>query len=92
MASADGRRLTALGAVAEASGIFPDTDGQVVGQEPTARMITNDAVQLAQVAEHGDVLAIPYGTDKAPAVHAVVRSGLVTAMVTHTAVARELLR
>jgi DNA-binding transcriptional regulator LsrR (DeoR family) len=47
-----------------------------------------NADQLAQVAE---VLAIPYGVSKAPAVLAAVRSGLVTSLVTHDAMARALL-
>jgi DNA-binding transcriptional regulator LsrR (DeoR family) len=47
-----------------------------------------NAEQLAKV---GDVLAIPYGVSKAPAVLAAVRSGLVTTLVTHDAMARTLL-
>jgi DNA-binding transcriptional regulator LsrR (DeoR family) len=37
------------------------------------------------------VIAIPYGVAKAPAVHAALRSGLVSGIVTHTALARALL-
>ena len=51
-------------------------------------MICMNADQLAEVDE---VLAIPYGVAKAPAVLAAVRSGLVTSLVTHDAMARTLL-
>ena len=51
-------------------------------------MICMSAEQLADVE---DVLAIPYGVTKAPAVLAAVRSGLVTSLVTHDAMARVLL-
>ena len=42
-------------------------------------------------ADVEDVLAIPYGVTKAPAVLAAVRSGLVSSLVTHDAMARVLL-
>lgn len=88
MTTADRRALTKAGAVADVSGVFLDATGSVVGREQTARMICMNAEQLAEV---GDVLAIPYGVSKAPAVLAAVRSGLVTSLVTHDAMARTLL-
>ena len=88
MGTADRRALTKAGAVADVSGVFIDASGTVVGHEQTARMICMNAEQLAKV---GDVLAIPYGVSKAPAVLAAVRSGLVTTLVTHDAMARTLL-
>ena len=88
MSTADRRALTKAGAVADVSGVFLDASGRVVGHEQTARMICMSAEQLADVE---DVLAIPYGVSKAPAVLAAVRSGLVSSLVTHDAMARVLL-
>jgi DNA-binding transcriptional regulator LsrR (DeoR family) len=88
MTTADRRALTKAGAVADVSGVFLDASGRVVGHEQTARMICMSAEQMADVE---DVLAIPYGVTKAPAVLAAVRSGLVTSLVTHDAMARVLL-
>ena len=88
MSTADRRALTKAGAVADVSGVFLDASGRVVGHKQTARMICMSAEQMADVE---DVLAIPYGVTKAPAVLAAVRSGLVTSLVTHDAMARALL-
>ena len=88
MTTADRRILTRSGAVADVSGVFVDAGGEVVGGEQTARMICMNAAQLRRVQE---VLAIPYGLEKAPAVRAAVRSGLVSSLVTHDAMARVLL-
>ncbi|HEU4997407.1 MAG TPA: sugar-binding domain-containing protein [Lapillicoccus sp.] len=88
MTTADRRALTKAGTVADVSGVFLDAHGTVVGHEQTARMICMNAAQLAKVT---DVLAIPYGVAKAPAVLAAVGSGLVTSLVTHDAMARALL-
>lgn len=81
-------RLEAAGAVADLSGVFLDAEGRVVGRDLTARMICMDADELAHVH---DVLAVPYGAAKAPAVLAAARSGLVTTLVTHTGMATALL-
>ncbi|MEO7060492.1 MAG: sugar-binding domain-containing protein [Lapillicoccus sp.] len=80
--------LKRAGAVADVSGVFLDADGRVVGRKETARMICMDADQLARVDE---VIAVPYGAAKAPAVLAAARSGLVTTIVTHTEMAHVLL-
>lgn len=88
MSSTDRRVLTRAGAVADVSGVFLDREGNVVGREQTGRMICMNAAQLAKVQ---DVLAIPYGVSKAAAVLAAVRSGLVTSLVTHDAMAQALL-
>ncbi|MEO3935878.1 sugar-binding domain-containing protein [Dermatophilaceae bacterium Soc4.6] len=84
----DRESLASAGTVADLSGVFLDADGHVVGHDLTARLICMDATELACVA---DVLAIPYGVAKAPAVLAAARSGLVTSLVTHTAMAAQLL-
>ena len=88
MGASERRALGKAGVVADVSGVFLDESGAVVGQEQTARMICMNADQLSEVE---DVLAIPYGVAKAAAVLAAVRSGLVTSMVTHDAMARVLL-
>ena len=88
MTTADRRTLTRAGAIADVSGVFVDAGGDVVGAEQTARMICMNAAQLRRV---GQVLAIPYGLEKAPAVRAAVRSRLVSSLVTHDAMARALL-
>lgn len=80
--------LAAAGAVADLSGVFLDAEGTVVGRDVTARMICMDADELAHVR---DVLAVPYGAAKAPAVLAAARSRLVTTLVTHTEMAAALL-
>ncbi|MEO8828193.1 sugar-binding domain-containing protein [Lapillicoccus sp.] len=84
----DRRALNAAGVVADVSGVFLDAEGRIVGRDQTARLICMDAAQLAGVDE---VFAVPYGVEKSPAVLAAARSGLVTSMVTHDAMARELL-
>lgn len=88
MSTVDRRAVAKAGAVADVSGIFVDRDGLVVCSDQTARMICMDAAQLARV---DDVLAIPYGIDKVPAVLASVHAGLVTSIVTHDALAQALL-
>jgi DNA-binding transcriptional regulator LsrR (DeoR family) len=88
MTTTDRRALTKAGTAADVSGVFLDAQGTVVGHEQTARMICMNATQLAKVK---DVLAIPYGVTKAPAVLAAVRSGLVTSLVTHDTMALALL-
>lgn len=84
----DRATLARANTVADLSGVFLDADGTVVGRELTARMICMDADELAHV---GEVIAIPYGPAKAPAVLAAARSRLLTTVVTHTAMARDLL-
>ncbi|MDQ2757365.1 MAG: transcriptional regulator [Actinomycetota bacterium] len=85
---ADRALLGSAGTVADLSGVFLDAGGEVVGSGLTERLICMDATELARVA---DVLAIPYGVAKAPAVLAAARSGLVTTLVTHSEMATALL-
>jgi len=65
-----------------------DAEGTPVSASLSDRMLGVDAAQLRAIPE---VIGIPYGTVKAPAVLAAVRSGLVHSLVTHTALARALL-
>ena len=85
---ADRRTLLDLGTAAELSGAFLTADGTPVRSPVTERLIGIGAEQLRSIPE---VVGIPYGVDKAPAVRAALASGLVTSLVTHTALARALL-
>lgn len=80
--------LRRRGVCAEISGLFLTADGEPVSTGLTDRMIAFTAEQLAAVPE---VLALPYGAARAPAVLAALRSGLVNGLVTHTSLARHLL-
>jgi DNA-binding transcriptional regulator LsrR (DeoR family) len=83
------RRLLRRQAVcADISGVFVDADGTPVQTPLNDRMIGVSAAQMQAIPE---VIAIPYGSVKAPAVRAALRSGLVNGLVTHTTLARALL-
>ncbi len=77
------------GVRAELSGVQVDEAGAPVRTSLTDRLIGIGAEQLRAVPE---VVAIAYGPRKAAAVRAAVRGGFVTSVVTHTAMADELLR
>jgi DNA-binding transcriptional regulator LsrR (DeoR family) len=77
-----------LGVRGELSGVQFDGDGQPVITPLTDRLIGIDAAQLHAVPE---VIALAYGAPKTAAVDAAIRGGLITSLVTHTAMARELL-
>lgn len=81
------RALRRLGVRAEISGVLIDADGKPLRAELTDRMIGVSAAQLRRVPE---VIAIAYGTVKAPAVHAALSGGLVRSLVTHRALAEVL--
>jgi DNA-binding transcriptional regulator LsrR (DeoR family) len=82
------RHLRRLGVCAEFSGVFVDADGEPVAAELSERMIGVSSQQLRQIPE---VLGIVYGTAKAPAARAALRSGLINALVTHATLAQGLL-
>ncbi|PRY48946.1 transcriptional regulator [Geodermatophilus tzadiensis] len=84
----DRAALDRLGVVADVSGVFLSADGEPVATGLADRMIGIGAEQLRQIPE---VLVLPYGTAKAPAVRAALRSGLVGGIVTHTALAHAVL-
>jgi DNA-binding transcriptional regulator LsrR (DeoR family) len=85
---ADREALRRLGVCADISGVFLDADGQPVPTELADRMIVISAEEMRAIPE---VIVIPYGTAKAPAVRAALRSGIVGGIVTHTALAEVLL-
>jgi DNA-binding transcriptional regulator LsrR (DeoR family) len=78
-----------LGVRSELSGIQLDAEGNPLRTSLTERMISIDAEQLQEVPE---VIGLVYGVAKADAVHAALKGGFLTSLVTHTAMARELLQ
>jgi DNA-binding transcriptional regulator LsrR (DeoR family) len=84
----DRRSLLELETCAESSGTFLTAEGTPVHSAVTERMISITADQLRAVDE---VIAIPYGVAKAPAVRAALRGGVVTSLVTHSSLAKALL-
>ena len=84
----DRTALRDLGVCADISGVFVSADGHPVPTELAERMIAISAEEMRAIPE---VIIVPYGTRKAPAVRAALRSGLVAGIVTHTALARAVL-
>lgn len=84
----DREAMRRLGVTAELSGVFVTADGATPHTELAERMIGISAAELRGVP---DVLATAYGEAKAPAVRAVLRSRLLTGLVTHRGLALRLL-
>jgi DNA-binding transcriptional regulator LsrR (DeoR family) len=87
-AAGDRQSLVREHVCAELSGVFVAADGTPLRTSLTDRLVGIDADQLRAVDE---VVAIPYGVNKLPAVLAALRSGLVTSLVTHAGLAAALL-
>lgn len=89
-ASADGERraLAEQGVCADVGGVFLTADGALVHTSLNDRMIGIEVEGMRAIPE---VIGIPYGTGKATAVLAAVRSGAVDSLVTHSALAHALL-
>ena len=83
------RQMYDLGVRSELSGVQIDGEGNPVTTPLTDRLIGIDAEQLHAVP---DVIAVAYGTAKVDAVHAGIRGGFITSLVTHTAMASGLLQ
>jgi DNA-binding transcriptional regulator LsrR (DeoR family) len=83
------REIYDLGVRSELSGVQIDGEGNPVTTPLTDRLIGIDAGRLHAVPE---VIALAYGTAKVDAVHAGIRGGFITSLVTHSAMARGLLR
>jgi DNA-binding transcriptional regulator LsrR (DeoR family) len=84
----DRQALHRSGVCADISGVFLSAHGEPVQTGLAERMIGIDAEQMRAIPE---VIVIPYGTAKAPAVRAALCSGIVSGLVTHTALAQTLL-
>jgi DNA-binding transcriptional regulator LsrR (DeoR family) len=83
------REIYDLGVRSELSGVQLDGEGNPVASPLTDRLIGIDADQLHAVP---DVIAVAYGTAKVDAVHAGIRGGFITSLVTHGAMASGLLQ
>ena len=81
-------RLRREGVCAEVAGVFLTADGHVLQTALNDRMIAMSGAQLRSVNQ---LIAIPYGVAKAPAVRAALLSGLVDTVVTHVSLAHALL-
>lgn len=79
---------SSLGVAAEMSSHLFDAEGRRIGRDLGERCITVEPERLRRVPE---VVAIAGGLRKAAAIDAVLRSGLVTSLVTDTAAADHLL-
>lgn len=88
VSDAERAHYASLGVAAEMSSHLFDAGGRRVGRDLRERCITIDADRLRRIPE---VLAIAGGKRKAEAINAVLRSGLVTSLVTDTAAADHLL-
>lgn len=84
----DRRVMRELGVCADISGVFLSAEGEPVPTDLAERMIAISADEMRTIPE---VIVIPYGIRKAPAVRAALRSGLVGGMVTHATLAQAVL-
>jgi DNA-binding transcriptional regulator LsrR (DeoR family) len=85
---ADRQALHDLGVCADISGVFVSADGEPVPTPLSERMIVITAEEMRSIPE---VIVIPYGMGKVPALRAAFRSGLVGGIVTHSALAHAVL-
>ena len=81
-------RLRHEAVCAEMAGVFLTADGHILQTALNDRMIAISGAQLRRVDQ---LIAIPYGVAKAPAVRAALLSGLVVTLVTHVSLAEALL-
>ena len=81
-------KLAREGVCAEAAGVFLTAEGRVLQTALTDRMI---GITGAQMRSFKQLIAIPYGVAKAPAVRAALLSGMVDTLVTHVSMAEALL-
>ncbi|GAA3016312.1 sugar-binding transcriptional regulator [Streptosporangium longisporum] len=88
MSDADRAELAARGVQAEVAGILIDRHGRLVGEDFAERCLSISAQELGRVPR---VIAVAAGADKAEAVLAVARSGLLSSLVTDRALAEVVL-
>jgi DNA-binding transcriptional regulator LsrR (DeoR family) len=84
----DRQAMRELGVCADISGVFLSAEGEPVPTALADRMIAISAEEMRMIPE---MIVIPYGIRKAPAVRAALRSGLVGGIVTHATLARAVL-
>lgn len=87
-ADSERRRLARLGVCADMGGVFVRADGTPLKTSFNDRMVQISSAQMKAIPE---VIGIPYGLTKAPAVLAAVRGGMVNSLVTHSSLARALI-
>lgn len=85
---AQAKEMTQRGAVGESCGLLFQADGKVVEDGLQQRLVS---VTEAQLRRAGDVIALATEPERVPAVRALARSGVVTTLITHRAVAERLL-
>jgi DNA-binding transcriptional regulator LsrR (DeoR family) len=81
-------RAAQLGTIGEISGVLIGADGRPAQGVLSRRMIGVTGEQLQRT---GTVLAVAYGRQKAVAVHAALRGGMINGLITHVDLARALL-
>jgi DNA-binding transcriptional regulator LsrR (DeoR family) len=86
---AERETLAAAGVHAEMAGVFIGADGQPLATSLDSRMIVAPVRLFTKIPF---VLGVAYDAAKSPAVLAAIRGGLVRGLVTHTELARGLLR
>ena len=86
---AERAEVAAAGVCAEVAGVFLGQDGDEVPTPLDNRMIVTPGRDLARIPT---TIAVSYGVSKTAAVRAAIRGGLINGLVTHTSLARELLR
>jgi DNA-binding transcriptional regulator LsrR (DeoR family) len=84
----DREELGQRGAFADLSGVVINSDGEPVISDITNRMIR---IGLDELRSIRDVIGIAYQTEKAPAVRAAIKSGIVNSLVLDARVAEALL-
>jgi DNA-binding transcriptional regulator LsrR (DeoR family) len=87
-AEAERSRLARLGVCADVGGVFISADGTPMETPFNQRMVGVSPSQMKAIPE---VIGIPYGVAKTPAVLAAIRGGMVNSLVTHTSLAVALL-
>ena len=85
---ADRVQTAELGVVAEVSGVLIDEHGEGVAAPLSRRIIGVSAEELRRIPL---VLAVAYGDEKADAVRAALRGGLVQGLITHAGLTRRLI-
>ena len=81
-------RLRREGVCSDVGGVFLTADGRILQTALNDRMIAISGAQMRSVEQ---LIAIPYGVAKAPAVRAALLSGMVDSLVTHVSLAEALL-
>src|SRR6204780_1762874 len=81
--------IARLGVCAEMAGVFLGEDGRPVETALDSRMIVTPGSALAKIPF---VIAVAYGVSKSAAGHAAIRASMIHGLVTHTSLARALLR